>query len=89
MREQIRQYLKEDTRVLVLRLRAELDLNQHDMGELLEMHKISYAEIEDGTGLCSCVTFVMLLMQLEDPGEYISHLKHGIQLLYEKELQPI
>ncbi len=87
MREQIRQLLKEEFRVLALRIRTNLDITQDKMGELLEMHKNSYAEIENGANLCGSITLVLLLLQLDEPTEYISYLGDQIKALYEKELQ--
>lgn len=85
MREKLEAILKNETRVLALTLRAELDFTQAEMAEVLHMSTRGYADIESGASACGALTFALLLICLPDPTDFIKRLKLDFDRLAEAE----
>ena len=77
--------LKNETRVLALTLRAELDLTQAEMAEVLHMSTRGYADIESGVSACGALTFALLLIRIPDPVDFLRGLKLDFDRLTETE----
>ena len=85
MREKLEAILKNETRVLALKLRAELDLTQAEMAEALHMSTRGYADIESGASACGSLTFALLLIRIPDPVDFLRGVKLEFDRLTEAE----
>jgi len=75
MRDEFETILKNEMRIIVLKLRADLHLTQSQMAEALYMSTRSYADIESGASACGALTVVLLIMMLPRPNEFLESLK--------------
>jgi len=86
MRHQMENILKNELRTLAIRERDELNLTQRKMAEALVMSETSYSDIECGDNMCGTLTAILLIMRLDDPNEFIQHLKGKFKELYDREM---
>ena len=89
MREEKESLLKAELRVLAIKTRERLNLTQKEMARKLEMCERSYVDIESGVNMCGTLTFVLLLIEQEDPIAYIQELKFKLESLYELAMQTV
>ena len=64
----------------ILNARYDLNLTQYKMAEYLAMDPRSYANIDNGTSLCSTVTFVLFLIYVcKDPYKLIDEIRDYLE----------
>lgn len=89
MRDIMESILKGELRVLALQTRDNLGITQSRMAELLEMSETSYSDIETGVYMCGTLTAILLLMQQNNPCEFLDQLKKRFEKLNEEVIIPI
>jgi len=89
MRDIMESILKGELRVLALQTRDNLGITQSRMAELLEMSETSYSDIETGVYMCGTLTAILLLMQQDNPCEFLDQLKKRFEKLNEEVIIPI
>ena len=75
MRFEMEEILKKELRALAVQTRRKLALTQREMSELLYMSETSYSDIETGRYMCGSLTTVLLLLEQDNPNEFLSMIK--------------
>ena len=75
MRNEMETALKETFRELTLKTRYKRGFTQSKMSRALVMSERSYEDIERGKTGCGVLTAVLLLMEIDNPIDFINNLK--------------
>ena len=75
MRNEMKTILKEEFRILALKIRYDLGLTQDKMSEKLGISERAYSDIENGRSTCGTLTAMILLMYTDNSVMFIQHIQ--------------
>lgn len=83
MRNEMETVIKEKFRILALKTRYERGFTQNEMSRLLVMSERSYEDLESGRSGCSALTTILLLMEVDNPIDFLNDLRKQLKEAYE------
>ena len=89
MRDEKKDLLKDELRILAIKTRDRLNITQGKMAKALEMSESSYSDIETGKAMCGTLTAVLLLDMQEDPTDFLQNLRTKFSKQYEERMHPV
>ena len=89
MRDEKKELLKDELRILAIKTRDRLNITQGKMAKALEMSESSYSDIETGKAMCGTLTAVLLLDMQEDPTDFLQNLRTKFSKQYEERMHPV
>ncbi len=85
MKNQMKAIVKDEFRILALRIRGDLGLTQDKMSEKLGISERAYSDIENGHSTCGTLTAMLLLMYTNNSLTFIQNMQARFEEIGAKE----